>query len=288
MAWGRPLIAIAAVFAVWRLNKLGRVPNGFWVILATALAFWLLAGFNEKDGRPPDASRYMHVGAIFLLLMAAELLAGVKIRRNVLAVIAVLAGVAIVSNASFLWQARNSYLRTSELEQAGLTAVELARDTVDPSFMLAPDLVDTGYVYVSAERYLSALDAYGHSPAYSEDELIAAPAPARDAADKTLAAALRLGFTPDAGVSGGNCVQPAGPLEGVDVPAGGAWIDNPTDRPADVKLRRYADGYRINVATLAPHTSGAFAIPADRGTAPWQLAVADGSSTVRVCALGDA
>jgi hypothetical protein len=61
-----------------------------------------------------------------------------------------------------------------------------------------------------------------------------------------------------------------------------------SDRPADVKLRRYADGYRINVATLAPHTSGAFAIPADRGTAPWQLAVADGSSTVRVCALGDA
>jgi hypothetical protein len=150
--------------------------------------------------------------------------------------------------------------------------------------MLAPNLVDTGYVYVSADRYLSALDDYGHSPAYSEEELIAAPAPARDAADKTVAAALRLGFSADAGSSGGSCVQPTGPLLGVDLPPGGAWIENPSDRPADIKLRRYADGYRINVATLEPGDSGELAIPEDRGTAPWQLAVDGGSGIVRVCA----
>ena len=42
----------------------------------------VLAGLNTTIGRGPDAGRYQYVGAILLLLVAAELLRGVRIPRR--------------------------------------------------------------------------------------------------------------------------------------------------------------------------------------------------------------
>ena len=70
---------VALVLAAVRLRRLGRVPRGLLVALAIALAFWALAGLNATIGREPDAGRYQYVGAILLLLIAAELLRGVRI-----------------------------------------------------------------------------------------------------------------------------------------------------------------------------------------------------------------
>jgi hypothetical protein len=288
MAWGRPLLAIAAAFAIWRLHKLGRIPDGLWVVLAMAAAFWLLAGINEKSGREPTVSRYQHIGAVFILMIAAELLAGVRLRRPVATIIALVAALAILSGGSYLWQARNSYLHTSQLEQAGLGAVELARDTVEPGFMLSPDLVDTGYVYVSAERYLSALDAYGHSPAFTEAEIATAPEAARVAADKTLGGALRITFTEGEGTAGPSCSEVAPGGAPVELAEGGAYVENPGGQPVDLKVGRYSDGLPLRPPSLAPGEAGELEIPADRGTAPWRLQVAAGAEPVRICSLADA
>ena len=44
--------------------------------LAVGLAFWFITAANFGLGRPPDASRYQYVGAVFVLLIAGELAAG--------------------------------------------------------------------------------------------------------------------------------------------------------------------------------------------------------------------
>lgn len=302
LAWGRPLLAIALLLGGFRLYQLGRVPEWLWVFGAMAVSFWLLAGFNERNGREPTVSRYQHIGAVFILLIAAELVAGLRIRRRAMVVISVLAAAAIVSNISFLSQSRTSYLQTSELERAGLGAVEIARDTVDPGFMLSPDLAGTGYVYVSADRYLPAVDDYG-SPAYTPEELATAPEPARAAADRTLGAALRLTFTRGAGspAASGPGPQPVGdtaargdgPCALVDpslgtpavlsLPLGGAELSSNGNGETSVSVRRFAaDSFPITAGSLRGDDTGELAIPTDRSSRPWQIELT-GSQPVRVC-----
>jgi hypothetical protein len=210
--------------------------------------------------------------------------------------------VAIISNISFLHQARGSYLQTTELERAGLGAIEIARDTVDPGFLLSPDLVETGYVYVSADRYLPAVDQYG-SPAYSPEELVTAPEHARLAADRTLGAALRLTFTRGTGPpqAGGQAPEPVVGTS-ARIEGGCALVDPPTEAPAvlslapggagfetsgpgetTVTLRRYATGsFPITGGTMRGDDTAELAIPADRSTEPWEVQLS-GSQPVRVC-----
>ena len=79
--WGRPLL-VAAVLLVgygqWR--RPGFSPR-LWPIAAATASFWLLAGFNYIPGREAVASRYAYAGAVFILLLAAELLIGVRFGR---------------------------------------------------------------------------------------------------------------------------------------------------------------------------------------------------------------
>jgi hypothetical protein len=285
LAWGRPLFAVALALGVYRLHRLGRVPPWLWVVLATALSFWLLAGFNEKSGREPTVSRYQHIGAVFILMIAAELFVGTRLRRPAMVLITVLAGAAILSSGSYLLQARNSYLHTSELERAGLAAIEISRDTVDPGFMLAPDLVDTGYVYVSAQSYLAALDDYGHSPAFTTAELASAPEAARVAGDKTLAAALRVSFTEGVPSAGGDCsvIDTTTAPAVAAVPLGGASVESIGDGRLTIKLHRFADGFPITAGTLAAGRSGDLVVAADRAAEPWELELS-GDGVARVCA----
>jgi hypothetical protein len=307
MSWGRPLLIAGALLGGHRLYRLGRVPEWLWVFGATALAYWLLAGFNERPGREPTVSRYQHIGAVFILLIAAELCRGIRIRRPAMVVITGLAGIAIVSNLSYLDQARASYMHTTVLERAGLGAMEIARDTVEPSFVLAPNLVDTGYVYVDALHYLPAVDDYG-SPAYSPQELTEAPEEARRVADKTVAAALRMTFTADTGLPAadgeapevaagemlsakGACVvvkPPAGGAAELVLAPGGAGFETRGPGTTEVKLRRFAtESFPINGGEMAGDATATLAIPLDRASEPWEVELA-GSQPVRVCGTAPA
>ena len=62
-----------------RIYRLGSVPRWLWVVGAIALSYWLLAAFNLAPGRDATASRYQYVGGIFLLLIAAELVRGLRL-----------------------------------------------------------------------------------------------------------------------------------------------------------------------------------------------------------------
>ena len=70
----------------------------FWPVAAAALSSWLLAAFNAMPGREAYQNRYLYAGGLFILLLATELLRGVRIGRNVLLVAGVVTVAAVSSN----------------------------------------------------------------------------------------------------------------------------------------------------------------------------------------------
>ena len=83
----------------------------------------------------------------------------------------------------------------AEQQRGGLAALELTRGEVADDFELTEENSGVDYLgIVDAASYFSAIDEFG-SPAYTPDELAAAPDSARVAADRVFAAALGLGLT---------------------------------------------------------------------------------------------
>jgi hypothetical protein len=310
LAWVRALAVAGIGLATWRLYRLPKVPAQFWVVLAIGGSFWILAGFNQLPGREAGSSRYQYLGVVFGLLIVAELLRGVRFSRGVTIAILVVAAASIASNIQNLHTAyAQTYHPISQLEKADLGAVEIARDTVEPGFVLSEEVADTGFVHVEAAPYLSARDAFG-SPAYDDAEIAAAPGFARFAADKVLFGALRMGLTPapasatpgsapSAGpataggaveVPAGACVSvaPAGPTTPLlELPRTGATIGAGTAPVTDVKLARFATGpFPIEMAEgIAPGHSAELRIPPDRSTVPWKMQLETASPAI-VCGRG--
>jgi hypothetical protein len=304
--WGRPLLLLGLVLGAWRLRQLRRVPAGLWTVLAIGIAFWILAGVNVVPSRGPTASRYQLAGAIFVLLIAAELLRGVRIGGRAILVAYVIGAAAILSNLSYLHQAYLSYKGTSDIEKADLGAVEIARARVSPSFVLSPEVADTAYVHVDAGTYLRTADAHG-SPADTPAGIAAAPEPARLAADKVLQAALGVTATkvrhpppasgppprlispapsPGAGTGSGSCLSlpPATAPAVLQLPPGGAIVRTGAGGTS-LSLRRFAtESFPLQAGTVPAGSAAILRIPTDGASVPWQLEV-DPPQAVTVCGL---
>jgi hypothetical protein len=303
--WGRPLAVLLGGLALWRVYRLERIPRSFWVVLAIGLSFWILGGFDVKPGRTPWASRYQLPGAVFVLLVATELLRGVRLGRRLLAPAVVVVAAAVASNGLFLHEAYKSYLSTTELIRADLTAMEIARDTVDPSFYLDEEFADTGFAYIDAGSYFSAVDAFG-SPAYTIEELRGSPEAARFAADKVLLNALRVALEPTSAASlpapDARAPASAGSAGVVEVPAagcitaaagedapllslppGGVVIRAGAQPVTDIQMRRFATGRQFPVdfqTGIGPGEALRLPIPNDLSTAPWKLRLEGAPATV--------
>ena len=180
--WGRILLVIGIGLAVWRFWRLGRVPRPVWVVLAIGASFWFLTAFNASFLREPTSGRYPYPGGVFLLLIAAEVLRGVRINTRALALGSALTALAVLSGLWFLHLGQSNILKPySEGLRARLAAVEIARDRVDPGFFVQTFVFSA----TDARSYLSVADAYG-SPAYSESELASSTVAARAEADNVL------------------------------------------------------------------------------------------------------
>lgn len=299
--WGRPVFVLLVALAAWRMWRLKRVPRSLWLVLTVMLAFWILGGLDVKPGRTPWSSRYQYPSAALVLMFAATLLQGARLDRRLFMPALLVTGAALLGNIGLLHASYESYLATSKLERADLGAIEIARDTVEPGFVLAEEIADTGYVHVEAGPYLSARDAFG-SPAYDVPELAAADEPARVAADKVLAAALRARLEPIAGAptTGAPAPRPVSPAVAssgagpdciavktseaapavVELPPGGASMKATSS--AEVDLQRFSASFPVDVGTLSPGAWSSLSIPTDRASRPWQARLA-GAGTVTVC-----
>jgi hypothetical protein len=281
--WARVLLVGIAALAAIRLLRMGRVPRGVWVPTAIMLAFWVFSAVNANAFRHPTIHRYQLIGAVLLLLVAAEVWRGARPSRAVVGGALVVAIAASVSNLVLLrdeWQTFRSF---GERERGQLAAVEVGRDSIPPSFALTQQVADAG-IFGNVGLYLEVADAYG-SPAYPADQLATAPEAARAAADRTFAAGYGLAFEPLARPPT-ECLRSPG-NEGVPrlltLPAGGVALELGRGG-GRARLRRYAsEEFPVELGAV-PAGSSRLAIPADGSAEPWELElVADGP--VSVCRL---
>jgi hypothetical protein len=308
LVWGRPLVLAATLLLIWRLATMGRVPVRVLALLASAVAFWLLGGLQRAQISSPDASRYLYVGGLFVLLLAVELVQGVRAGREIAALALVLTAVVCVANLGDLRAGARFLRQQTAIERADLAAVELARADIKPGYH-AIAFPGIPFVSVDAERYFAAARALG-SPAYSTKELAGAFEHGRLAADAELAAIqdvvpkpsrARPGSTPprvDRVIGGrvrtdGGCVRftpdavnPGGgiPELQVTVPESGLLM-TATGGSAGFALRRFAITFPFRPsARLAPGATAELRPGTDRAPQPWHVSLKPGAA-VRACGL---
>lgn len=283
--WGRPLLVGAVGLGVWRLLRMSAIPRRFWSVLAIATVFWSLIGLNSVFfGQAADVGRYQYLGAIFLLLVAAELARGMRASRPVVVIVLVVGVAAALSNFNTLKDAARGLEGIAQQQRAGLAALELTRGRVDPSFQLTEANSGVDYIgLLDAGSYFSAVDAYG-SPAYSRAELTGSPETARIAADKVFASALAIGLAPLTGDRPSRCstVKPNPAAVAAPLPRG-RWLLQARGGDVEVMLGRYSSGeFPVDLGPLSPGASALLEIPADGSNRIWKLKLT-GAGSVLLC-----
>jgi hypothetical protein len=292
LSWGRALLVGAGILlGYWLLRRpRPQVNPGLWPILAAAMANWFLTAFNAFPGRDPSSSRYQYAGVIFVLMIVSNLLAGVRPGKKTVAVLALVTALAVAPNIVSLENGEDQLEQQSMLTQADLAALEIAARTVPEDFQLTDDVSGTpSLINIYAGEYLEAVDEYG-SPAYTEEELAAAPEDGRRQADIILSQALPL-MTRDlpgtfAGRSGEGCVAiPAGgeAVPDVSLDPGATTIEVAPGPPAELNLRRFAvEEFPVPTEDVPGGSAVLLRIPRDDSDRPWHLHV-EAAQEARVC-----
>lgn len=285
--WGPAILVALVVVLAYRHQRRPGFDPGLWPAAAAAATSWVLTAFNAAPGRDPGSSRYQYVGAVFLVLILANLLRGVRPSRPALAVAGVLTLIALGPNLVVLAQGRDRLEEQAVLTQAGTAAIEIARRTVEPSFQLTPEVAGTTtLVDVVAGPYLEATDEHG-SPAYTAAELAAAPEAGRRQADIILAQALPLSTVTRLGAFGPeteNCVVlPPGETREVAIGSGATRVELAPGPEAEFSLARFArEEYPVTTEGAPGDSSTLLRIPRDTSPRPWRLQV-EAEQLVRVC-----
>jgi len=305
--WGRVLLPVAVVALAVALARRRRgrssfeldsetnderaaggwISPGVWPVAATAAAFWLLAAFNYIPGREAYASRYMYAGAIFLLLLLAELLRGVRIGRPALLAAGAVVLAASIANVAVLRDGERWLREETVLVRADLAALEIARRTVELDFRLLPAVAGTcSLIDIQAGEYLEAVEDHG-SPAYSQAELAAAPGEVRRQADILLSQALplELEYDVEVGSTRAGCatVPPGGGPVPIPLRPGATRVEVPPGEEVELSLRRYAGGeFPVPTEDLPAGAVTLLHIPADESNRPWRMRV-EAEQRVRVC-----
>jgi hypothetical protein len=237
---------------------------------------------------------------VIVLLLVAVLVSRAPANTRARVVICAVAALTLLANLGELRRAEripdeSGYVTTR------LTATELVRDRVAPDFQPDPKRAPD----IRARPYFAAIDAYG-SPAVPLAEIQGRPEPQRQEADLVLVDLLDLSVTPAPGPGRGaqaprpgagrdvevrpegGCVtarpSTATAVLEVELPAAGLTVTPEGAASADVRVRRFADGYPgPALGSVASETSGRLAAPPpDRSPRPWHIQVAT-SEPFRIC-----
>jgi hypothetical protein len=305
--WGPPLaLALFGLIVLECRRHLGGIPTPMLLAAAAgALTFWLLVALARATEADPAASRYVYIGAVFILLAAAEVRLGVGLRGWWLALGGVLLIGALVGNIAVLRSGERGLRSVDDGVRASLSAVQVAAPVVSPAF--SPDPV--GAPQLTAGTYLAAVRALG-SPALTLTELENAPETTRETADGVLVQAERLSATRAASLTSGGA-PPSGAYSaegrlsvrgacdvltptasqgslGVAVDPGATLVFRPSvGPPVAIYARRFADSFGVQpLSTLSSREPEEIRFPADRAPGvPWHVLVLAGSP-VTVCAAG--
>lgn len=303
LQWGPPLAVVAAALLLWRMLQLRRVPPRVWTLLAIICSFWLLAGLNPHQASQPFESRYLYIGAVFLFLLAVELIRGVRLTLAARTVIAVVALAVLVTNIGVM-RGDATFLRSqAQLTRAQVGALDMTRNIVAANFATGP--LDA----IAAGPYFAAEDAIG-SPRATPAEIATDPEPVRKQIDSELETIHRVSLNPAAGALGagappvidatvaGSVRRAAGcvvftparfagatnpqPFVIVQLPSSGLRISTASGQ-ATVAYRRFGDAFQ-GLGVLQPGGAVDLRISADLAPQPWHLQIVPSGRTT-LCSL---
>lgn len=292
--WGRPLlVGVVALVAFGQWRKPG-FSRGFWTVAAAAVSYWLLAAFNFVPGREASASRYVYAGALFALLMIAELLRNWSFSRKALWIAGAVAVCAIGPNLAQMKDGSRWEKEQSVFTRSDLGALEIVRDTVSPTYQLI-SVESTGtasLALVQASLWFEAVDRWG-SPADTPSQIETEPEGGKEHADLVLAEALPIGSTMEPGglapsaPAGEACVTlpGGGASAGKEVPLkpGKTTVEVAPGDPAQIALRRFAtEAFPVAIPGGEGGATTVIEVPRDRASQPWYMHV-EAAQTTRVC-----
>jgi hypothetical protein len=281
---------VALPILLWALVGLGRAATGGTGAEQAAGTDQLLQRFARLNGATvAGQSRYVYPSVALLLLIAAHLLAGRRLRPWVgVAVVLLLAGV--ITNVVVLRDTGATLRQRADDVRGRIAGVEIARRTIPPTFGLGnfPGGAQRNLIYVANFQQLNfayAVQRVGSDPV-PLDSLGAIGPTGRRGLDSVLVAALPVTLTPaPRGTRLGPCtrVEPAAPPRRLGV-AGARLIVRAGAAPLDVALRRFAprNSY-MSVGGLPPRGTSILTIPPDRARQRWYMKISS-TAPVRLCA----
>jgi hypothetical protein len=312
-AWGRLLALLAAVAIGYELfTKPERRSPTTYAIVALPILLWIMIGLGRAAAGPEaprfgvgsdellkrfvhlngtvgaGQSRYVYPSVVLLLLVAAQLLGGRRLRPW-LSVAAVLVLVGVMTNLVVLRDTGTGLRGIADEVRGRMAAVEIAARTIPPEFGL-PNFPgrelhnQTLIANFQSFVFKDAVARVGSEPV-PLDQLGGLGPSGRRILDRVLVRALpvRMAASPPGSRPRptGDCTSvtpgptpPAVPVRGVRT------IIRTGAAPVTVALRRFAaPGTLAGVGTAAPRSTFVLTIPRDRARRPWSVRVA---SPVRV------
>ena len=311
--WGPPLLLVAVTALLWQLYRLGRVPARVWTLLTIPLAFWILTAVGRAYISVGSLvltstgyeSRYLYVGAVFLILLGSEVARGHSASLPVRLVAGVLVIAAVVSNLGPLRQATTLLRTQAQMTQAELGTLNLSRPVVKPNY------VSNGFIFgtVTAAEWFAAEKQLGSGPAATPAQITALPSFAQEAADLQLIKIQQLQLrgvtTPPAlgtaprldGYQSGTvsvtsaCVHyrpapftPASATNGLEVvvPASGLLL-GAGGAPATVGVRRFSSHFS-SLGTLSARARATLRVAPDLAPEVWHVQMT-GGGPLTACGL---
>lgn len=307
LEWGRPLAVAGLLLLAWRFGRGGELLPRRAALLVAAATFWLLLGLGRAGTVTPDASRYVYVGAVFVVLIAVEALVDVPLPPRALALGVLVAVFALAGNLRAFDGGAGLLNVSSRQVGSELGALQLARATAPAALVVDPHYAPV----LVAGQYFAAVKDLGSSAAYSIDQILGQPEYIRTAADDVLVGARSLQTTRVAGAGAargsasgaplieaairgtaqprGDCVvfasRGAGAALDLSLPRTGLEVLASAGPPVEVFARRFAAAFEGPPVATVPG-GGAVAIrrAPDRSQLPWHIRVSP-RQTVRACAL---
>jgi hypothetical protein len=285
LSTGHLVAVLALLLLAWWLVRGGRPSSWAVVFAGTALVFWVLTGASAIPGRTASASRYQLTSAVLLILLASELLRGVRLDRGRLAGVCVVAAVIVVSNVVAM-RAGYDFLRAeSQAAKVDLGALELGRSAAPADLLLKPSVAHDQYLNgVTAGRYFTQTDAHGSPPVYSPSQIATASPVQRNGADSVLARAEGIVARPvPATRSGAGCAPLAAgtrqPGPSIPLPGSGLIVTNRGRVPLLVGVRVFAPTLRpVYIGFVVGKGSVRVMIPRQAARLRWQLGLTGGAA----------
>jgi hypothetical protein len=263
------------------------IPPSLWAWMAVVLFYWVTMG---AAARPAEGMRYVFFGAVGVLLLAAESVAG-RIGKRMTAGAVVIALLALPANIAQLRSGSDddTLHHDARVSRAEFAMLELAGSRVEPEYVASadPNVAAAGgglFIGIPAAAYLRSVQRNG-SAAFTLEELSDQPEELRRIADVTLADAIALeptvvGRPADAARCPVVSPRPGSGVISFPLPPGRTVFGPASGRPVKVGLRRFADGQSGELEEVPAGGWRSLAIPRDAAPQPWR-GVAD--APLRVC-----